>query len=99
MDLARIWAESYVLHCIGEFDEEMQQRLQSAFPEAPPGSALDIVSEFEAFQSVTVDQVEWIKSTWSETQELDPQEDPRRFAAEVAPEVFPDLWEENTGGD
>jgi hypothetical protein len=84
----RIFAESYVLRAIGEFDAAAQSRLMAACEGAPYQSADEAVDDFGASESVTQAQVEWIEATWQERRSKDPASDPKAFAAEVANEVF-----------
>jgi hypothetical protein len=87
----RIFAESYILRCIGAFDPEAQKRLLDAYVGAPYATADEALTDFEAAESIAAAQVEWITKTWSERKSADPKASPRRFAEEIANLVFSDF--------
>jgi hypothetical protein len=87
----RIFAESYILREIGEFDAAAQSRLMAACEGAPYSSADEAVDDFGSAESVTQAQVEWIQTTWQERKAKNPGADPKAFAAEIANEVFIDV--------
>lgn len=85
----RVFAESYILRCIGKFDDAAQHRLMEACPGSPYKNADAALDDFESSESITEAQVEWIKDAWSKHQ--DKKSNPQRFAAEVANQVFHDI--------
>jgi hypothetical protein len=86
---ARVFAESYILRCIDRFDARAQERLMQACPGAPYETADEALNDFSRSESPTEAAVEWIIQTW-EKRPRQSLEDARTFAAEVAPQVFPD---------
>jgi hypothetical protein len=86
---SRVFAESYILRCIDRFDARAQDRLIQACPGAPYKTADDALNDFSRAESPTEAAVQWVLETW-EKRPSQSLEDARRFAAEVAPRVFPD---------
>ena len=89
----RVFAESYILRCIDRFDSRAQKRLMQACPGAPYKTADDALDDFSRGESPTEAAVQWLVEAW-EKRSGHSAEDARRFAAEVAHQVFPDLPEE-----
>jgi hypothetical protein len=87
----RIFAESYILREIGEFDAASQARLMAACEGAPYQSADEALNDFGSAESVTQAQVEWMQTTWRDRTLKNPGTDPKAFAAEIANEVFIDV--------
>ena len=87
----RIFAESYILRCIGAFDATSQKRLLRACPGAPYATADEALNDFESSESVTEAQVEWIANEWRRRTSADPNANPRTFSEEVAGNVFSEI--------
>lgn len=92
MDILRSIAHAYILHTIGELDETTSRELMRQLTEqqltADNRSIEEELAIFEAEQSVTVDAVDWIRESWSES----PDKDPRRFADDVLDDFMTTLW-------
>src|SRR5687768_7783035 len=88
---SRVFAESYILRAIDEFDDASKARLMEACPGSPYQNTDEALDDFEASESITEAQVEWMQQTWQSRKAADAAANARRFAAEVAPEVFTDL--------
>jgi hypothetical protein len=87
----RIFAESYILRCIGAFDAIAQKRLMGACPGSPYTTADEALNDFESSESITEAQVEWITDEWRQRTSAAPNANPRKFAEEVAANVFSEI--------
>jgi len=85
---SRILSECYILRCLGEFDAEAQKQVLAACPGAPYKTADEALDDWSSCESVTVDHVKWIQGAWQERLKSNLTHDPRKFAAEIAPEIF-----------
>jgi hypothetical protein len=92
LDVLRAVAHAYILHTISELDattaRELMRQLTEQQLTADNRSIEDEMAILEAEQSVTVDAVEWIKNSWSESCE----ENPKEFASDILDDFMTTLW-------
>lgn len=88
MNPLRQLAESFILHAIDRLDTESEAAVIRICEGAPYPNAVEALMDFSGGMSITIDEVEWIRNTWAERQHVDPQADPKAFAAEVVPLLF-----------
>ena len=87
----RLFAESYMLMCIDEFDQAAAERLMKAIEGSPYKSPDDWHRDFEASESVSQAQFDAIRELWHEQKANRPSLTPAEFAAEWADQVVPDM--------
>lgn len=91
MNPFRVAAECYILREIGALDAAAEKKLMKSMEGSPYKDANEALDGFAGEESVAEDQDEWIAQEWAERKAKDPQADPKDFAKEVAPGVFPEL--------
>ena len=87
----RVFAESYMLMSIDEFDQSAAQRLMQAVEGSPYKSPGDWRRDFEASESVSEAQVDAIRELWRKQKANLPSLTPSEFVVEWADQVFPDI--------
>ena len=74
MNQDRLFTEMYILHCIGELDEKSSERFMKHFANFPYETIEDAIRDFEQSESVSVALVEWVKTSWIESEGLTPKQ-------------------------
>ena len=88
MNLYRLFTEAYILHCIGELDGLTASRLLERCVGSPYETIDDAIRDFEQTESVSIALVEWVRTTWNESE----KQTPKQFAKSIYDDFRASLW-------
>jgi hypothetical protein len=86
----RVYAESFILHVIGELSGERERRLRQV-DDATLRRGERWRDVFEAEFSVTFSLIDGIRADWQRRREANPTMSPDDFVREIASEAFPGI--------
>ena len=91
-DLLDVWADSYILMCLSEFNEKAKKRLMNTLADVPQEETPEQWREsFEGEFSITVDHAPGIVALWEEQKRCEPTLTPQQFAERNRREIFSDI--------